>query len=121
MPKILHIKVNGDPVIKEEKEEEEKLGIFEECLSISPDHCVFYNRNVTEYFFNTYLSRFKGTVMANLKGDVQIIKCDKDGNDCDIDENILEILPKLIEDDKIRRKQYLDEVSKQKNSFVIFK
>ena len=81
-----------------------------EYLQISPSHLVMYDIHPRDTTPNQTLTSFGG-IVANLPGDAIILKSDTEtGEEVDIEPNILELLPKMIQDDMKQRAAFLDHV-----------
>ena len=71
-------------------------------LCISPNHTIYYSRLPIK--FNKTMQQKFG---LNLSGDVCIVRNDENGVSVDIESDIMEKLPSLLEVDAIMRQDYV--------------
>lgn len=86
------------------------IASMEEYLSLSPNHCLLYNINRSDPTPNEGLAKYGG-IVTNIPGDAVLIKCDEEGENVDIEGNILELLPELIANDVKQRANFLENLT----------
>lgn len=84
----------------------QKIPNYEEYLVISPSHTVLYNINYKEQRTNINFEMYPYSIVSGIIGDAIICQNDSDGNEIDIDPNILDNLTFLLVRDMEQRQAY---------------